>query len=56
LLAYEPTTAAPPAVITAHGCDGLTRIRITSTEPGGKLSWPMLAALDEALTSVTADA
>ncbi len=55
LLAYEPTSADPPAVITAHECDGITRVRVASSKPGGKLSWPLLAALDEALTSVTTD-
>ena len=55
LLAYEPATAAPPAVITAHECDGITRVRVATSEAGGRLSWPLLAALDEALTSATAD-
>ena len=55
LLAYEPATIAPPAVITAHECDGITRVRLAAGEPGGALSWPLLAALDEALTNATAD-
>src|SRR5512134_3508221 len=55
LLAYEPTTVAPPAVITAHECDGITRVRVATSVPGGRLAWPLLAALDEALTSATAD-
>jgi hypothetical protein len=54
LLAYEPAPGAPPAVITAHECDGITRVRVAS-EPGGRLSWSLLAALAEALTSVAAD-
>ena len=54
LLAYESAVAGPPAVITAHECDGITRVRVAS-EPGGRLSWPLLAGLDEALTSATAD-
>ena len=55
LLVYEPATIAPPAVITAHECDGITRVRVATSEPGGNLSWPLLAALDEALANVTAD-
>ncbi len=54
LLAYESAIGTPPAVITAHDCDGITRVR-AATEPGGRLSWPLLAALDEAFTSATAD-
>ncbi len=48
LLAYE--TASPPTVITAHECDGITRVRVSAGEMGGRLSWSLLAALDEALT------
>ena len=55
LLAYDPATAAPPAVITAHECDGITRVRVTASEPGGSLSWPLLAALDAALATATVD-
>ncbi len=55
LLAYEPAVTAPPAVITAHECDGVTRLRVTAGQPGARLSWPLLAALDEALNSVCAD-
>ena len=55
LLAYEPSVIAPPAVITAHECDGVTRLRVTAGQPGARLSWPLLAALDEALNSVCAD-
>ena len=28
---------------------------VATGQPGERLSWPLLAALDEALTSVTAD-
>jgi hypothetical protein len=49
LLVYEPATTTPPAVITAHECDGITRVRVAAGEPGGRLSWPLLAAFDEAL-------
>jgi hypothetical protein len=55
LLAYEPATTAPPAVITTHECDGITRVRIAASEPGGRLSWLLLIALDEALYSMAAD-
>jgi hypothetical protein len=55
LLAYEDAARTPPAVLTAHECDGITRVRLAAGQPGEKLSWPLLAALDEALTSVTAD-
>ena len=54
LLAYESATAAPPAVITAHECDGITRVR-AATGPGGRLSWSLLTALDEALINATAE-
>jgi len=55
LLAYEEAANAPPAVLTAHECDGITRVRVAAGQPGERLSWSLLAALDEALTSVTAD-
>ncbi len=55
LLAYEQSVVAPPAVITAHECDGITRLRVTAGQPGDRLSWPLLAALDDALNSVCAD-
>ena len=55
LLAYEPVVTTPPAVITAHECDGVTRVRVTASESGGRLSWPLLAALDEALTNAMVD-
>ena len=53
LLVYEPAAAVPPAVITAHECDGFTRVRVAASEPSGNLSWSLLAALDEALTSAS---
>jgi len=56
LLAYEEAASAPPAVLTAHECDGITRVRVTASELGGNLSWSLLAALDEALSSATVDA
>ena len=56
LLAYDQSVVAPPAVITAHECDGVTRLHVTASQPGVRLSWPLITALDEALNSVTADA
>jgi len=55
LLAYEEAASASPAVLTAHECDGITRVQVSTGQPGERLSWPLLAALDEALVSVTAD-
>jgi hypothetical protein len=55
LLAYEGAASAPPAVLTAHECDGFTRVRVAAGQAGERLSWPLLAALDEALTNATAD-
>ena len=55
LLAYEQAASAPPAVLTVHECDGMTRVQVSTGQPGERLSWPLLAALDEALVSVTAD-
>lgn len=55
LLAYEEAASFPPAVLTAHECDGITRVRLAASEPGGRLSWLLLAALDEALTNATVD-
>ena len=55
LLAYEEVASVPPAALTVHECDGITRVRVTTGQPGERLSWPLLAALDEALASVTAD-
>jgi len=56
LLAYEPAIVAPPAVITVHECDGVTRVRVTAGQPGGRLAWALPAALDEAVNAVTVDA
>ncbi len=55
LLAYEGVGSASPAVLTAHECDGLTRVHVAAGQAGESLSWPLLAALDEALTTVTLD-
>jgi len=56
LLAYEEAASAPPAVLTVHECDSITRVQAATGQPGERLSWPLLAALDEALANVTADA
>jgi hypothetical protein len=56
LLAYEQASTMPPVVITAHERDGLTRLRVEPCLPGSKLTWPLLAALDEAANTVVADA
>jgi hypothetical protein len=55
LLAYEEAASAPPAVLTVHECDGITRVQAATGQPGERLSWPLLAALDEALTNALAD-
>lgn len=55
LLAYEEASSALPAVLTVHECDGITRVHAAAGQPGERLSWPLLAALDEALTNVPAD-
>lgn len=55
LLAYEEVASAPPAVLTVHECDSITRVHAATGQPGERLSWPLLAALDEALAGVTAD-
>ena len=55
LLAYEQSVIAPPTAITAHECDGITRLRVTASQPGARLSWSLVVALDEALNSVCAD-
>jgi hypothetical protein len=55
LLAYEETASGSPAVLTVHECDGITRVQAATGQPGERLSWPLLAALDAALASVTAD-
>jgi hypothetical protein len=54
LLAYEEAASAPP-VLTVHECDGITRVHTATGQSGERLSWSLLAALDEALTSVPAD-
>jgi hypothetical protein len=55
LLAYEEAPSVRPAVLTVHECDGITRVHAAISQPGERLSWPLFAALDEALTSLTAN-
>ncbi len=55
LLVYEEAVSASPVALTAHECDGVTRVQMIVNQPGERLWWPLLAALDEALSSVTAD-
>jgi len=53
LLAYDLKTTTPPVVLTAHERDGVTRVRVDTGPLGGALPWPLFAALDEAVNSVT---
>jgi len=55
LLAYEEAASVPPAVLTVHEFDGITRVQAATGQSGERLSWLLLAALDKALASVTAD-
>jgi hypothetical protein len=56
LLIYETTTLVPPALATAHECDGVTRLRVEAGQPGGRLSAHLLSAFDEALSVMWVDA
>lgn len=56
LLVYEVAAMTPPALVTAHECDGVTRLRAEAGRPGGRLSPKLAAALDEALCSTVVDA
>jgi hypothetical protein len=56
LLAYGQTPTSPPAVITAHECDGLTQVRVLDMPVDDASAQPLLAALSEALNSVPIDA
>ena len=47
LLAYEQTTSAPPIVITAHECDGITHLRAATIQPGATLNRAVQAAFAE---------
>src|SRR3990172_7582723 len=52
LLIYEAATLTPPALATAHECDGITRLHVEAGQPGGRLSPKLVAALDEAMSAV----
>ncbi len=54
LLVYEEAASTSPVPLTAHECDGVTRVQMIVNQSGERLSWPLLAALDEALSNVTA--
>ena len=47
LLAYEQATSAPPIVITAHECNGVTHLKAATTRPGDVLAGSLLSAFDE---------
>ncbi len=47
LLAYEQATSAPPIVITAHECNGVTHLSAATTQPGDVLARSLLSAFDE---------
>ena len=55
LLVYETMTMTPPAMVSAHECDGLTRLRAEAGQPGGRLSPKLTMALDEAMSLMTVD-
>ena len=52
LLIYEVATLTPPALVTAHECDGITRLHVEAGQPSGRLPSQLLAALDEAMSAV----
>jgi len=47
LLAYEQATSAPPIVITAHECDGITHLRAATIQPGAALNRSVQTAFTE---------
>ena len=56
LLVYETVTMTPPAMVSAHECDGVTRLRVEAGQPGGRLSPKLTTALDEAMSLMTVNA
>ena len=56
LLIYETATFAPPALATAHECDGITRLHVEAGPLGGRLSPKLMAALDDAMSAMYVDA
>ncbi len=47
LLAYEQATSAPPIVITAHECGGITHLSAAAIQPGAALNRSVQAAFTE---------
>ena len=47
LLAYEQDASAPPVVISAHECAGLTHLSAAAALPGNPLVRAVVAAFDE---------
>ena len=52
LLIYEVASLAPPALVTAHECDGITRLRVEAGQPGGRLAPKLMMAFDEAMRAI----
>ena len=55
LLVYEVAASSPPALVTAHECDGIARLRVDAGHPGGRLAPQLMTALDEALNEMLVD-
>jgi hypothetical protein len=55
LLVYETATLAPPVLVTAHGCDGITRLHVEASQPGAWISPRLATALDEAVNAMPVD-
>jgi len=56
LLVYAIEEKAPPAMVTAHECDGITRLHMEAGTPGEQLAPELVAAVDEALSVMLVDA
>lgn len=52
LLVYDGTTLRPPALVTAHECDGITRLRAEAGQHGGLLETKLIVALDDAIAAM----
>lgn len=55
LLVYEMVAITPPALVTAHECEGITRLHVEANRPGGGLAPQLLTALDEAVNQMLVD-
>ncbi|HEY4690703.1 MAG TPA: hypothetical protein VIK33_15415 [Anaerolineae bacterium] len=53
LLVYDGTHLRPPALVTAHECDGVTRLHAEASQPGWLLETKLMAALDDAMTAMS---